>query len=136
MNAHAPIKAPPAPELRPMPPGFAQIAPTLSHQQNQNRWQCGDVVLRRWYAEAQVKPKPFVPRLLAPQPHAVPFRDDTLVGRAAHHLRRFFPNVYRVDVLPARERPLVPAGSYFVAGKGFVGSVEVIALAQRYGFAG
>jgi len=127
---------PPAPELRPMPADFARVAPTLSHQQNLRRWQCGEPVLRRWYGEAGVKPKPFVPRLLPPQASTVPYRDDTHVGRAAHHLRRYFSNVYRADVLPKRERPLVPAGWYFVAGKGFVPGADVIALAERYGFAG
>lgn len=126
--------APPAPELRPMPGGFALVAPTLSHLQNLRHWQCGETALRRWYREANVRPKPFVPRLLAPQPNAIPHRDRSDAGRAAQHLRRYFPNVYRVDILPARERVGIPAGMFMVAGKGVMAERDLVALAERYGF--
>lgn len=119
-----------------MPADFASIAPTLSHFQIMRHYGCGDTVAKRWYGEAAVRPKPFVPRLMAPQPQATPQRDHTLAGRAAHHLRKYFPNVYRADVLPARERVGMPTDGFVVAGKGVLMTTELVALAEQYGFVG
>jgi hypothetical protein len=123
---------------KPMPEGFATIAPKFSVPQLARRFNAGTATVLRWCAIAGVTASatPNVAKGPARLIALVPPIADTLAARAAQHLRRRHV-VYNCAVLTREERAKLPndgRGLWYVNGKGAIPATQMIALAKARGF--
>lgn len=123
--------------LKGPPPGFAAIVATMFRYQAAKHFGVGDTVLARWASETNARFRPW--RRFNPTINAAPISgpDVSVLGQAAHHLRRFFPNVYKAEILPPLQRAKLPdhgKGMFIVGARGALPAAEVIALAKAKGF--
>lgn len=124
-------------DLRPMPDDFRTVCPQMTLTAMTRHYHAIDTTIRRWAREAGIKPKNggrYVRGLpVAPLPPV----DDSMLGLAKQHLRRFYPNVHDASVLPLKERARLPRageGMVIVGGRGAFLPAQVIALAESRGF--
>lgn len=118
------------------PAGFVETVANLYVTQAVNHYQRSEAVIRRWAKETGARFKQWR-GYFTPGPSKVPEADGSLAARAAHHLRRHFPNVYSARILPPSERRRMPDhgnGAYVVGGKGAMSAADMIELAKSKGF--
>lgn len=117
-----------------VPDDWPRLAPTRYASELAVIFRTSPSTIARWSAKTGISPKKGrVPMT----PMAVPQIDPGVTAQAAHHLRRFFPNVYRADILPLRERRALPrqgVGLIVVAGRGALSAAEIVKLAVSHGF--
>jgi hypothetical protein len=127
----------------PLPADWAEQCARLGKYAVRAHYACGIETIDRWIIESGIRPIR-LPRSFGTHMRAKALTEKfpTLpangeADQAAHHLRKHFPNVYRADVLPMKERKHLPkfgVGSYVVGGRGLMLADAVVALARSYGF--
>jgi hypothetical protein len=125
--------------FHPMPQGFAEIAPAMTLNAAATHYKKDYRTIVRWHKEAGTKPRQH--KTAAPayniRQTIMTGGDGSLAGTAAHHLRRYYPNVFKATVLDRAARAHLPADGkdyYVIAGRGFLHQDEMIALADSHGF--
>jgi hypothetical protein len=125
-------------QIKPLPGGFALIAPGLTEREMRERYGISKPTVRKWCAAAGVVP--LRARRTAPppslgamgRPKAAPMsqnRDTSRAGMAADYLRRFGP-VIRCKA----DGHFDPAGSHWRRGSTILTAEEIVARAIRNGF--
>lgn len=120
-----------------MPSNFPILAPTMTRAEAIKRFKVSDNTLSRWLRETGTAFKPWL-RFTSSLPLVkVPSGDVSLAGQAAHFLRRYYPNVYKAEILSDAIRKQLPqrgSGMFVVGNKGVMIAADVIALAMDKGF--
>lgn len=136
---------------RAAPEDFKQMAPTLNQTQLMKLYGVTGETVKRWCSEEGVnyyrnpdRQKQMVDRRHVLGKRTVPMLSAGIIDRAAHHLRQFYRNVFRADILVREstketwgDRHGVPnrgKGYYVIDNMGFVPANDVLEMAVKKGF--
>lgn len=142
------VRSPSPHAPKPVPENFAASAVGMTQSEAASHFGVSLETAKRWAAVSGIRFQKYQP-VSRPSAHLSPRlrasfgqqimapRDTSMVGDAAHHLRRFFSNIYKAEILPPKDRAKLPDGGrgmFIVSGRGAMAASELIELAQKKGW--